>query len=155
MTEQNPILSNEKYIDLLTELVLEQEEENELSELTDIPDSEINRISDERMTSVWQKCRPIVRKSKNATSSKGHTMKVLGRMINIAACVVLLVCLAFPVVLASNAQLRKNVYWKMVVNAYMQKNAYAETAAALEAEKPIQPQLENAAVYPVNVRIGG
>lgn len=49
----------------------------------------------------------------------------------------------------------ENVYWKMVVNAYMQKNAYAETVAALEAEKPIQPQLENAAVYPVNVRIGG
>lgn len=115
MTEQNPILSNEKYIDLLTELVLEQEEENELSELTDIPDSEINRISDERMTSVWQKCRPIVRKSKNATSSKGHTMKVLGRMINIAACVVLLVCLAFPVVLASNAQFRKNVY-KLIID---------------------------------------
>ena len=115
MREQDPILSNEKYIDLLTELVLEQEAETDLSELMDIPDDEINRVSDERMKSVWQECRPLVRKSKNRTSSKGHTMKVLGRMINIAACVVLLVCLVFPVVLASNAQFRKNVY-KLIID---------------------------------------
>ena len=115
MKEQNPILSNERYIDLLTELVLEQEEENELSELTNISDSEINMVSGERAKSVWQDCRLLIRKSKGVSTSKDKTKKVLARIINIAACVVLLVCMIFPVVLASNAQLRKNVY-KLIID---------------------------------------
>lgn len=115
MKVQNEILSNEKYMDLLTELVLEQEEDAELTIMADIPDSEINRVSAERAKSVWQNCRPLIRKSKQNTFSEGHTLKVLKRIINVAACAVLLAGLVFPVVLASNAQLRKNVY-KLMIN---------------------------------------
>lgn len=115
MKEQNPILSNERYIDLLTELVLEQEEENELLELANISENEINMVSGERVKSVWQDCRSLIRKSKDVNTAKGNTKKVLARIINITACVVLLVCMIFPVVLASNAQLRKNVY-KLIID---------------------------------------
>ena len=115
MKEQNPVLSNERYIDLLTELVLEQEEENEVSELANIPDSEINTVSDERAKTVWRECRPLIRKSKGVCTSKGNTKKVPARIINIAACAVLLVCMIFPVVLAGNAQFRKNVY-KLIID---------------------------------------
>lgn len=98
---------DKKYIEILTEIALNDEEDEEIDALIHAADHELPPVSDEHKEQIWHLFKKNQRRTRNDGRKVLHFLRIAG---DAAACLIVLLAVFVTVAAANSEWVRSNVY---------------------------------------------
>lgn len=139
---------DEKYINILTEIALSQEEDEEIDALIQAADHELPPVSDERKERIW---RQFEKSQKRANHDSRKVLHILRIAADAAACLIILLTISVTVAAANSEWVRSNVYRLLMKPA---NNGTTVQMVVDEDAAFYVPSYWNGSYYPSSVPAG-